>query len=285
MAVTPPLEQPARLVTDDSVIVSPKWLAEHMSDPSVVVLSFADPRDNGARFAAGHIPGERQVQASSVMSLLASLAGTPQIDDARAALERAGVSTNSTVVLLGSSVASLFVAVEYLGLRAKVLDGGIARWMAEGRPVSTQPTAVKTGQIAPTLRRDLIADADWVQAHVKSKGVVLFDTRSVAEYTGAESPAHTKGHIPGARHILPEDVSTTSQPYGDFQLRPVDQVRALYAERAQPSDTIVTYCTVGARASKTFLVALHLGYPAKLYLGSYQDWSARGLPLVAGSQP
>jgi thiosulfate/3-mercaptopyruvate sulfurtransferase len=279
--------QPAgRLTNDDSLIVSPAWLAAHMKDPSLAVVFVASPRDTGsAGFAQHHIPGAQPFELMKVMTLPLT-DGLPPADQMSALLEQVGVSTNTTVVLYGSALPRFFVILKYLGIRAKVLDGGLARWTAEGRPVSNQMQAVAPGHISPTLHREFVVDANWVQAHLNTKKVVLLDTRTTEEYEGgAEGPRNTKGHIPGAIRIAVEEIGSAGPPSGEFKLNPIDQVRRLYSDRAQPGDTIVTYCTVGNRASTSFLMALQLGYPARIYLGSYQDWAARGLPLVAGGKP
>lgn len=271
---------------DDSVIVSPAWLAAHMKDPSLAVVFIASPRDTGgAGFAQRHIPGAQPFQVMKVMTLPLT-DGQPPVDQMSALLEEVGVSTNTTVVLYGSAPPRFFVILKYLGIRAKVLDGGLARWAAEGRPVSNQLQAATPGHISPTLHPEFFVDANWVQAHLNKKKVVLLDTRTLEEYEGgAEGVRNTKGHIQGAIRMPGEEIGSAGPPSGEFTLKPLDQVRRLYSDRAQPGDTIVTYCTVGNRASTSFLMALQLGYPARIYMGSYQDWAARGLPLVAGGKP
>jgi thiosulfate/3-mercaptopyruvate sulfurtransferase len=71
----------------------------------------------------------------------------------------------------------------------------------------------------------------------------------------------------------------------DLLFRDREELARIYASRAQPGDTVVTYCFVGYRASMTYLVARYLGYQAKLYDGSYEDWSRRRYPLVSGAKP
>jgi thiosulfate/3-mercaptopyruvate sulfurtransferase len=63
------------------------------------------------------------------------------------------------------------------------------------------------------------------------------------------------------------------------------ELRKLFADRMQPSDTVVTYCWVGYRASATYMAARSLGLPVKIYDGSYEDWARRKLPLRVGAEP
>jgi thiosulfate/3-mercaptopyruvate sulfurtransferase len=63
------------------------------------------------------------------------------------------------------------------------------------------------------------------------------------------------------------------------------ELQRLYAARVNAGDTVATYCWVGYRASMTYFIARYLGYPVKLYDGSYQDWQARKLPVRSGATP
>jgi thiosulfate/3-mercaptopyruvate sulfurtransferase len=87
-------------------------------------------------------------------------------------------------------------------------------------------------------------------------------------------PSH--GHLAGARQLEWEDLFRGP---GSSLLKDRGDLEKMFAERVRPGDEVVTYCWVGYRASATWLVARWLGYEAKLYDGSYQDWSQRKLPV------
>lgn len=269
------------------VIVSAHWLAQHASDAGVVILAVSHAPDT---YQAGHIPGARFV---SYMDVTVDRNGlTTEIPDAaklRDVFERAGVSTRSHVVLYSENplmASRAFVALDYIGLRnVSILDGGLSAWRANGGTTTNEaPAPVRQGQIAVHERPSIVADAAWITAHRGAPHVRFIDTRTDGEYlgTGDRHGMPSSGHIAGARQLQWQELFTDPQ---NGQFHSMRDLAAIYAKRAPPGDTVVTYCWIGFRASMTYLVARALGYPAKLYDGSYQDWSQRNLPTTPGARP
>jgi thiosulfate/3-mercaptopyruvate sulfurtransferase len=131
---------------------------------------------------------------------------------------------------------------------------------------------------------DIVASADWILPRVGRPGLALIDTRTDGEYVGSgeRRGIPSEGHIAGARQLQWEELFRD----GERQLlRDRAELQRLYAERVQAGDTVVTYCWVGYRASATYFIARYLGFPVKMYDGSYQDWSRRALPVRAGKMP
>ena len=178
-----------------------------------------------------------------------------------------------------------FFTFDYLGnVHASVLDGGLAKWKREGRPVTTEVAKVAKGSFAPKPRPDLVVDAAWIQPRLGKPGTALIDTRTDGEYLG-DGERHgmpSNGHLLGGQQLQWEQLFKNPDE-GEFLDRA--SLAKLYAARVQPGDTVVTYCYVGYRASMTYLAARALGYPTRLYDGSYQDWARRNLPLVKGTSP
>jgi thiosulfate/3-mercaptopyruvate sulfurtransferase len=271
---------------DDSVIVSTAWLARHLSDPKLVLLYIGH---DTADAKAEHIPGARLVNYMDITTQRDGL-GTelPPADKLKEVFETAGVSSGSRVVIYGhvAPMASrAFFTLDYLGnVRPSVLDGGLAKWKREGRPVSTEATKTTKGSYAPKPRPEAVVDAAWIQPRLGKPGTALIDTRTDGEYLG-EGERHgmpSNGHLLGGQQLQWEQLFKNPDE-GEFLDRPA--LAKLYAARVQPGDTVVTYCWVGYRASMTYLAARALGYPTKLYDGSYQDWSRRNLPVVKGTSP
>jgi thiosulfate/3-mercaptopyruvate sulfurtransferase len=269
----------------ESIIVSTEWLAAHLSDPSVVVL---DVDHEPAAYREGHIPGARFVDYMTVIASRDGLSTElPAPSDLRQEFERLGVSNASHVVLYGPPlmVSRAFLALEYLGsTNVSVLNGGLAKWRAESREITRDEPHVVPGKFEPHPRPEIIASADWVRARIGKPGVSLIDTRTDGEYVGSgdRHGMPSSGHVQGAHQLQWEELFREPN---DLLFRDHDELARLYATRAQPKDTVVTYCFVGYRASMTYLVARYLGYQAKLYDGSYQDWSKRQLPTVPGAAP
>jgi thiosulfate/3-mercaptopyruvate sulfurtransferase len=283
---TSPRSAAAQRADDDSVIVSTAWLARHLPDPKLVLLYIGH---DTADAKAEHIPGARFVDYMDITAQRDGL-GTelPPVDQLKTLFESVGVSSGSHVVIYGhmAPMASrAFFTLDYLGnVHASVLDGGIAKWKREGRPVTTEVAKVAKGSYAPKPRADLIVDAAWIQPRLGRPGTALIDTRTDGEYLG-DGERHgmpSNGHLLGGQQLQWEQLFKNPDE-GEFLDRA--SLAKLYATRVQPGDTVVTYCYVGYRASMTYLAARALGYPTKLYDGSYQDWARRNLPLVKGTSP
>lgn len=272
------------------LVVSTSWLASHINSPSVVVIDVGMWSDKGAdtTYAKGHIPGARVIRFGSLVTERDSLdEELPSVDQIRNALENAGISDSTLVVVYGSdapAASRALFTLDYIGHhKFAFLDGGIAKWRAEGRPLSRDFPAFARGRITPHPNPGLVVTADWITKHAKDPRIALIDTRTDGEYlgTGDRHGMPSEGHIAGARHLewplLFESDGMT--------LKNTAALKKLYADRVQPGDTVVTYCWVGYRASMTYFVARDLGYPVKLYDGSYQDWLKRRLPVRAGAAP
>jgi thiosulfate/3-mercaptopyruvate sulfurtransferase len=271
----------------DSMIVSRDWLAQHLRDSRVVLLFITYPPEDSS-YAQGHIPGAQLLDYRDIQTERDGLyTELPAPDTLRNLFERLGVSDDSRVVLYGPppQAARAYLTLEYLGhARTSILDGNLASWRADGRPVATEIPSARRGHLTPHPHPDIVVGADWITSRLGSRGLSLIDTRTDGEYlgTGGRHGIPSAGHIAGARQLQWEQLF--SDPASGVFL-PRDQLAALYAARVAPGDTVVTYCWVGQRASLTYFVARLLGYPARLYDGSYQDWSKRNLPVRNGSAP
>ncbi|HEV2641745.1 MAG TPA: rhodanese-like domain-containing protein, partial [Candidatus Elarobacter sp.] len=199
-----------------------------------------------------------------------------------------GISDSTRVVVYAGEApmaTRVLFTLDYLGhTRFSLLDGGLPQWRAEGRPVTRDVPSVARGHLTPHPRPDIVATADWITPRVEHPGLALIDTRTDGEYVGAgeRHGMPSEGHVAGARQLQWEQLFRD----GEIPLlKDRAELAKMYADRVKPGDTVVTYCWVGYRASATYFVARYLGYPVKLYDGSYQDWSQRKLPVRAGGTP
>ena len=270
------------------LLVSTDWLAQRINDPTVVVLHAWRYADD---FAAGHIPGARAISYEDYRIERNGI-GTelPPVEQLKATFEKLGVSDHSHVVIYagGSGTAPvatrLFLTLDYLGhQRVSLLDGGLAKWRAENRTVSTENPRITPGRLTPEPR-SVTVDADYVVQRVGKPGFAFIDTRTTPEYLGEGTPSNlpSEGHIAGARQLEWEQLFRDPQT-GLFL--ETSELRKLFSDRSARGDTVITYCLVGYRASTTYFVARMLGYPVRLYDGSYQEWSGRQLPVKKGETP
>jgi len=256
---------------DASLLVSTSWLAERLEQRGVVILWTAQ----GGR-SEEVIPGTRAVPHESLMTMEGAhdLALTGAIVEA---LEGAGVSNDSHVIVYGEPMSAgwLFFALEYLGHeRVSMLDGGIDKWRAEGRPVSPATPSPTRGSFSPTLRPQLKATADEVKAQLDTGRAVLLDARSSMEYDA--------GRIPGAKLASWQDV------YADPNLQVFKSREALaayfQAAGAVSGVAAITYCQVGMRSSVLYFAARYAGLSVSNYVGSWSDWRGRDLPAERPDQ-
>ena len=168
-----------------------------------------------------------------------------------------------------------------LGAQTSVLDGGIAVWESEGRPVSTEAATPKRGVLIPCPQNDVIVDARFVIANMGHSGMDIVDARAPEYYLG-ENTAQGKrsGHIPGAVNL---PFSSLTDGQGKFYS--ADELRGMFARTGiKAGDRVVSYCHIGLQATMVYFTARYLGYDARLYDGSWEDWSAhQEFPAVTGS--
>lgn len=259
------------------LLVSPDWVERHLSAHGLVLLHVGADR---SAFEAGHLPGARFLP---VGALLTSGGGVlnelPPVATLDSVFESLGVGDNGRIVVYGPPLAAArtFFTLDYLGHgeRVALLDGGLEHWKAGGRPVTGATAAHARADFTPRPRHDVVVDAAWVADHLPDPGVVLLDARPAAQFSGAEpgDGVTRPGHIPGAANLFWERLLVSVE---DPRLQDVPTLRKLFADAgagASPSDTVVAYCRTGMQASYAYFVARYLGYPARMYDGSFVDWS------------
>jgi thiosulfate/3-mercaptopyruvate sulfurtransferase len=270
---------------DPSLLVSTDWLARKLADRSVVVL-VVDRTDSAYR--AGHVPGARFVPyATFGQTVNGIILELPSPDSLRNLFEAAGVSNATHVVLTGRPliVTRAFYTLDYLGLtHVSALDGGFTKWKREGRAAETAAPSGGRGHIAPAPHPEIVAKAPWVLERIGKPGYSFVDTRTDSEYvgTGARGGLKSTGHLEGARRL---EWQTAFTDTNDFSPRSIEELGALWRERVVPGDTVIAYCYIGYRASGTYFISRLLGYPAKLYDGSYDEWAKLKYPTVTTPTP
>ena len=291
--LAPTDSDPTPVAAAADLLVSPAWLASRLKDPGVVVLHVARTK---AEYDKGHIPGARFLPAQSLWTTAAPGVELPPVAHLDSVFESVGVSNRSRVILYGEawSTPRAFLSLDYLGVgdQAALLDGGLAGWQAAGNALSTDAPAIARGKLDPKPRTDLVVDATWVAAHLNDGRVAFIDGRSPEEYAGTTDVERMPryGHLPNARN-LPWTATYSNGPAAldGIQSAFVDRNRlaALFTEAgAGGGRQIVTYCTVGLRASHLYFVARLLGHRPRIYDGSMRDWTPRAeLPLVESPNP
>ena len=270
---------------DTSMLVSTDWLAKNLADPSVVVL-VVDRNDSA--YKAGHVPGARYLPYATLGQTIDGIQlELPSPDSIKNLFESLGVSNSSHVVLTGRplTVTRAFYTLDYIGMQhVSALDGGFTKWKREGRASETAMPAIVRGRITPAPRPEIVAKAPWVLDRVGKKGFSFIDTRTDSEYIGIGSRGGLRslGHLDGARRLEWQEAFTDSN---DFSPKSLAELGRMWNERVTPGDTVVAYCYIGYRASGSYFISRLLGYPAKLYDGSYDEWAKLKYPTVTTVTP
>jgi thiosulfate/3-mercaptopyruvate sulfurtransferase len=284
---TPELAREAeQLPPMPGTLVTTEWLAEHLEDPDLVVLDCSvrveQDEEGGlqtlsgrADYEAGHIP------TAGFADLMGDLSdadspykyAVPTPEAFAAAMAALGVGDESRVVLYDASgsawAARVWWMLRWIGFdRAAVLDGGMAAWTAEGRPVSTEPVSRAAKQLTPAPRPELIADRDEVLAAIEDDAVSLIDAMPEAHFRGEMAMYARPGHIPTA-----ENVSIMALFDETGRYRPDEELAALF--EADRDRRAITYCGGGIAASSTAFVMTRLGFnDVAVYTASLQEWTA-----------
>ncbi|MEP6691805.1 MAG: sulfurtransferase [Gemmatimonadaceae bacterium] len=264
----------------DSMFVSAAWVAAHLNDPKLVVLHVVG---RATDYEAGHVPGARMILFSQIAGphngLSTELHPVPQLDSA---LEAAGVSNDSRIIIYGGPVpaARMYMTLDYLGLasRVSVMNGGIAAWKSNGGDVSTETPRVTRGVIRPNLQ-SVVVEAPYVAANLSSSKVTILDARDPEFYnaTHAMDTMPRTGHIASALNI---PYTTLTDSTGMFKDK-ATLAELFRVAGVKPGTQVVTYCHIGMQGSVLYLAARSLGYDARLYDGSYEDWRRKPeLPIV-----
>ncbi|MEN9933545.1 MAG: hypothetical protein RLZZ387_124 [Chloroflexota bacterium] len=275
------------------VLVETDWVADHLSDPKVRLV---ESNEDILLYDQGHIPGA--VKLDWVGDL-----NDPVVRDYldRGRFEQLladkGISNDTTVVFYGDknnwwATYALWVFKLFGHKDARIMNGGRAKWIAEGRELTREVPQHARGTYTAPERDDATIRAfrDEVRTHIKQQGTALVDVRSPQEFSGERThmPEYPQegtlrgGHIPTAANIpwakaVKED-STFKSP---------EELRALYeSQGVTPDKDVVTYCRIGERSSHSWFVLTYLlGYPkVRNYDGSWTEWgNGVGLPIEKGS--
>lgn len=282
------------LQDDPRTLVSTGWLADHLKDPDLRVLdgSWHMPgagRDAVAEYTARHIPGARFFDIDEISDQRSGLPHTaPPAEKFISRMRAMGVGDGHQVVIYDAtglfSAARVWWTFRLMGKTdVAVLDGGLPKWLAEGRPVSDMPPIPRDRHMTATRQNALIKDVTQVARAAKLGDHVIVDARAPARFRGevAEPRAGLRsGRIPGSRNVFFGDLLAD-----DGTMKTPEDLRAVFeAAGVDLSRPVITTCGSGTTAAILNLALQRMGKSDhSIYDGSWSEWGQYAdLPIATG---
>lgn len=269
--------------SDPQVLVSTEWLASHMSAPDIRIIDASyyleeDNRDPKAEYDQKHIPGARFFDIDEISDPNSSLPHmAPPVEKFVSRMRAMGIGDGHRVIVYDS--AGLFSAARIWWLfrlmgkdDIAVLDGGLPKWEAEGRPLEDMPPIVRDRHITARRNAGLVKDVTQVAASAKLQDAEIVDARSPGRFTGEETEPREglrSGRIPNSKNVYYKSLLNE-----DGTLKKPEELRALFeAANVDLKRPIITTCGSGITAGILSVALEILGHRNhSVYDGSWAEW-------------
>jgi thiosulfate/3-mercaptopyruvate sulfurtransferase len=277
-------------------IVETDWLASHLSSPDLIVLdgSWHLPtagRDARKEYLAEHIPDALFFDIDDLSDEKSPLPHMlPSTVKFASRMKKMGIGDGARIVVYDTSgifsAARVWWTFRAMGHRdVAVLNGGLKKWKAEGRPLEDGPPAKRSERhYTPLQNTEILRDLDEMKALIKKAGAQIVDARPAARFEGRDPeprPGLRSGHIPGSKNIPSQQLLN---PDGTFK-SPEELAKLFVDAGVNVSKPVVTTCGSGVTASMLALALAVLGQTnAAVYDGSWAEWGQEnGLPIETGA--
>ncbi len=257
-------------------LVTTQWVADNMKSIKIIDVSKKG-------YAKGHIPGAVQIKWSSEVFSPATDHMVLGLAEIERVIGKMGMTPNDHIVLYGGDVKSHYVTRVYWTLKywnfpkVSVMDGDLALWKKEKRPVTTEETKTSRTNVEvkypPNTKIRAMYSPDVIHALATGKSVIV-DSRPAPFYNGEVYSLNKwvrSGHVTGA-----VNVSTQDSLNADKTFKPVAELKAMYEKAGVTADKkIITYCDTGVLATHSwFVMSELLGYKnVKVYDGSMREYA------------
>ena len=284
------------VVTAKNWIVETDWLAAHLKTPGLVIFdgSWHLPtanRNAKAEYLAEHIPGALFFDIDDLIDEKSPLPHMlPSTVKFASRMKKMGVGDGMRIVVYDTvglfSAARVWWTFRAMGHQdVAVLNGGLKKWKAEGRPIEDGPPVPRTARhFTPLLNGSLVRDLDDMKGYVARGDMQIVDARPKARFEGTDPeprPGLRQGHIPGSR-----SVPSTTILNADGTLKSKPELEKIFRDAGiDPHDPVVTTCGSGVTASMLSLALAVIGQTnAAVYDGAWAEWGQdNGLPIETGA--
>lgn len=266
------------------ILVSTEWLAGELGKPDLRIVDASlflpgTPRDPRAEFEAAHIPGAAYLDLPTLADPADPRPGMLP-DDALMTqrCQALGIDADSRIIVYDNSPTHSaargwwMMRLYGVGKAAAILDGGLPKWVAEGRPTQAGMPMAAPGNAVARRADGPVRTKDDLVANVASRAEQVLDARGAARFTGAEKeprPGMASGHIPGSMNL-----PSAALFHADNSMKAGEELRALFVDAGVDFDRpLITTCGSGVTAA-ILLAGLELlgKTDVTLYDGSWSEW-------------
>jgi thiosulfate/3-mercaptopyruvate sulfurtransferase len=261
----------------DSVLIDSNWLQENMEIPDLLIFHI------GQEYKDNHIPGARYLPVYDFIQPekegLEDECPDPMMLEHK--LKQLGIKNDSQIVLYYETSAEIsvttrmFVTLDYAGMgyNTGILNGGLEKWIAEGKAVRQDYPANIMGDFSIDVNYGMLVTGDTVLQMLEDEYTFVVDARPESQYDGSENAAGfaRAGHIMYAVNIPFYEITVDDN---DYEIKDATELETLFtASGVEPGCPMITYCGTGMWASNIYFAARVAGYEIYFYDGSFQEWS------------
>ncbi|MGH8501085.1 MAG: sulfurtransferase [Gammaproteobacteria bacterium] len=254
-------------------LIEPAALEARLADPDLQIVDVC----KAEQYAQAHIPDAVHVHYAQLVFSRPPVAGLlPDAAYMSALFSSLGLRPEARIVAYddeggGHAARLLWSLAAYGHRRYALLNGGLHAWANEGHPLQREPVIPKVSDYRASGSGQVVAERDYIEAHLRDNDKRLLDSRTPKEYAGEDKRAARAGHIPGAVNM---DWTQTMDTRRNLRLKPPEALLARFKELGvTPEREIITYCQTHHRSAHTWLVLKALGFErVRGYPGSWSDW-------------
>jgi thiosulfate/3-mercaptopyruvate sulfurtransferase len=272
-------------LSDPNLLVSTDWLAERLTAPDIRILDASTylpgaGKDGRTEYLKAHIPGARFFDIEEISDSHSPLPHMlPPVEKFVSRVRKMGIGDGHRVIVYDQqglfSAARVWWMFRIFGHQdVAVLDGGLPKWLAEGRPVDDEEPDPRERHFTGRRNASMVRDVTQIAGATKLRAEQIVDARAPGRFRGEEPEPRTglrSGHIPGSKNV---HYASLLNP--DGTMKDIDTTRAIFeAAGVDLKQPIVTSCGSGITAAILTLALHRMGHTRNaLYDGSWVEWGA-----------